>query len=271
MIGVNVGLLAAMCVNGSSCAGRRERDSLSAAKEPGPPIRIGMYVGPGTDPEPLVKALRGWGFHVSPLQEADLKDLNHDALDVLYLPGGWYRFDKETNDAIVNFVKEGGGCVGTCAGAYLVAGYIPVIPGRVLRAEMRGRLYLEPQAGDHPILRGAVQRCVRHSGRKWEPIAMTHLGGPMILPEDRSTIVASYDFEGELGAIVAASVGRGRAVALASHPELRLADLPADDPVRADQKPLPQGDARLILLNAVLWAAKREVPVPKEAEENPGK
>ena len=252
-------ILAAMGCGGSA-AGRAERPRvfkpLSAART----VRVAMYSGEGTDPDPLVRALVGWGFQVRKIGPDDLRGLRRDAFDVLYFPGGWYRLEDDVNAAVLRYVQEGGGCVGTCAGAYVVAGHIPIIPGRVLRSNMRGRLYLEPQQGDHPILRGAVQPCRRHSGRKWEPIAVTHLGGPLILPDDKSAIIASYDFEGEVGAIVAARIGKGRAVALASHPELRLAALPGDDPVRKGPETLLQGDEMLIVRNAVLWAAGVEVP-----------
>jgi hypothetical protein len=251
-----VGALIAAVVMGLCGCGTHPGKVVPAAKE----VRVGMYVGEGTDPAPLVKALRQFGFPVRELKLEDINALSCETCDVLYLPGGWYFFEQPAKDAMIAFVKGGGGCVGTCAGAYNVAGHIPIIPGRVLRENIRGRIYIEPQQGEHPILKGAVQPCTRHSGRKWEPVAMTHLGGPMLLPEDKKTIVAAYDFEGEIGNILAAEIGSGRAVALASHPELRMAALPADDPARPETKPLPQGDASLILRNAVLWAAKKEVP-----------
>lgn len=228
-------------------------------------VEIALYADQGANPRKLARALRNWGFAVTLIKRPDLPQLTANSFDLLYLPGGWYRFSETLNEQIRDFVLTGGGCIGTCAGAYNVAGYIPVIPGRVLRANFRGRLYLEPQQGSHPILRGVVQRCTRHKDRRWEPIAATHLGGPLILPEDRDSIVASYDLEGELGALVAASVGNGRAVAIASHPELPLAPLPRMDSSRRTQKPLPQGDESLIVRNAVLWATKHRVPKPELA------
>jgi len=223
-------------------------------------MRIALHADKGANPRRLARVLRGWGFSVTLVQAEDLGRLNRAEFDLLYLPGGWYQFDRSINRAILSFVRAGGGCVGTCAGAYLVGGYIPVIPGRVLRANFRGRLYLEPQSGSHPILRGVVRRCTRHKERKWEPIAATHLGGPVILPKDPAHIVASYDWEGELGAIVAAQVGAGRAVAIASHPELPLAKLPASDSTRKSGAPLRQGEESLMVRNAVLWAMKKRVP-----------
>jgi len=222
-------------------------------------VRIAMYAGKGANPPRLSRLLRRFGFSVSPVQNADLPGLRDQGYDLLYLPGGWYRFQPPEIRALRAFVRQGGGCVGTCAGAYNVAGFIPLIPGQVLRPSLRGRFYMEPQQGAHPILRGVVHRCTRHKHRRWEPIAVTLLGGPFILPKDPATIIASYDAEGTIGALVAAEVGRGRAVAMAPHPEHPLAALPRSDN-RHERKPLPQGDTRLIIRNAVLWAARRRVP-----------
>lgn len=230
------------------------------AAESAESVRVAMYVGEGTDSAALVSRLKAFGFQVREATLANLDGLKPGDCDVLYLPGGWYFFEPRTRDAIRAFVHAGGGCVGSCAGASNIAGHIPIIPGRVLRNDMRGRLFLEPRQGNHPVLRGVVRPCTRHSARAWEPIAVTHFGGPFMLPEDKSTIVAAYDVEGEIGAILAAEVGKGRAVAVASHPEFGLAALHPDDPARPEKTPLPQGDASLIVRNAVLWASRREVP-----------
>lgn len=104
-----------------------------------------------------------------------------------------------------------------------------------------------------------VKLCTRHQDRPHgEAIAVTQLGRPFILPEDKSQIILSYDVEGEIGALGAAEVGQGRVVAIASHPEAALVDLPsfdALDPVKHSAQNLPQGDARLLMKNAVLWVA----------------
>ena len=221
-------------------------------------IHIGIYSDEGANSTKLARTLKNWGFAVSPLKQRDLTAKVLRDFDLLYLPGGWYQFDDSANEAIISYVAQGGGCIGSCAGSYLVAGRIPLIPGRVLRSTFRGRLYLEPQQGDHPILKGVVHPCARHHERQWEQIAVTHLGGPFIFPDNPAHIVASYDTEGEIGAIVAASVGKGRAVAIASHPELAVAALPVSDSsnLRRTHKLslLPQGNAKLIVRNAVLWA-----------------
>jgi glutamine amidotransferase-like uncharacterized protein len=226
-------------------------------------ISIGLYEGEGANPDRLETCLNVFGFAVRRVHINDFGNLPCLGIEVLYLPGGWYRFDDHCNEQIVEWVRGGGGIVGTCAGSYLVGAQIGLFPSRVLRCNFRGRLYLEPRQGSHPILRDVVRPCTRHNGRPHgEQIAVTHLGGPLILPEDKNAIVASYDFEGEVGAIVATAVEQGKAVAIASHPELELAALPD-----ADCEPLkrmhtidllPQGDARLLIRNAVLWAARQD-------------
>jgi glutamine amidotransferase-like uncharacterized protein len=220
-------------------------------------IHVGMYHGSGANPRALTRALRQFGFRVIAVRANDLQDLTHPLFDVLYLPGGWYRFDDAINKSIRAFVRKGGGCVGSCAGSYLVAGPIGLIKARLLRGNFRGRIYLEPQQGDHPILANVAQRCTRHNQRQWEPVAVTHLGGPLIFPRRRDTILASYDAEGEIGALVADDLSKGRTVAIASHPELALASLPAADHRALKHQILPQGDTKLLIRDAVSWAARR--------------
>lgn len=227
-------------------------------------LRIGMYCGPGTHTAELEACLRKFAFQVQSIGSQEVDDLSATGIQVLYLPGGWYHFAPEINERLRSWVRSGGGCVGTCAGSFLVAGEAGLIPGRVSRANIRGRVYLEPRQQNHPLLHGVVRECTRHQDRPFgEPIAVTHLGGPFIFPKDKNAIVASYDFFGEVGAIAAANCGRGRAVAIASHPELPLADLPAADmithPERHTAELLPQGDTRLLIRNAVLWAAGKDV------------
>ncbi len=146
--------------------------------------------------------------------------------------------------------------MGSCCGAYVMIDNLKLIAGRTRRVSFRGRLSLEPLEGDHPILRGIAQRCTRHPDRIWEPVAVTHLGGPLMYPEDPTTILATYDVEAEIGALLAAEYGKGRVVAIASHPEMPRCPLPPGDPAAAgSDRPLPQGDEQQIVPNAVRWAA----------------
>jgi glutamine amidotransferase-like uncharacterized protein len=221
--------------------------------------RISVYAGKGTDSASVVRFLRGHGFEVKSIDEPQLGAISTADCAVLCLPGGWYSFDEPTNRAIRDYVAAGGGCVATCAGAGLVAGPIGLIPGRVFQMNVRGRLLMEPRQGRHPLLRDVVQPCRRHTEREFEPIAVTLIGGPIIVPDDQMSIVATFDRSGELAAICAAAVGRGRVVALSPHPELPLADLPVADPSRNDGGDrLHQGDQSLILRNAVHWAMGRD-------------
>src|ERR1041385_6627904 len=108
-------------------------------------ISVAVYSGRGANYHAPARKLREAGFRVTSIRQDDLTLDRLRQFHVLFLSGGWYFFDKNISQAIVAFVKGGGGCVGSCAGSYLVAGGIPIIPGRVLRSNMRGRLYIEPQ------------------------------------------------------------------------------------------------------------------------------
>lgn len=224
-----------------------------------PAGRICVYAGKGTDSAGVIRFLRGHGFEVESIDEPQLGAISTADCAVLCLPGGWYSFDEPINRAIRDYVAAGGGCVAMCAGAGLVAGPIGLIPGRVFQLNVRGRLLMEPRQGRHPLLRDVVQPCRRHAEREFEPIAVTLIGGPIMVPDDPTSIVATFDTSGELAAICAAAVGRGRVVALSPHPELPLADLPVADPSRNDGGDrLHQGDQSLLLRNAVHWAMGRD-------------
>lgn len=226
-------------------------------------VRVGMYHGPGANHQAMFHYLGVWGFERKLIRKDQLLTLDQQEIDVLFLSGGWYRFTEEIYAALRAFVEAGGGVVGSCAGSYLVAGDSGLIPGRVLNNNIRGRVYMEPQQGMHPILRHVVHPCKRHNKRQWERIAMTQHGGPMILLDDRSHTVLSYDTEGEIASLVAADRGKGRAVAIAPHPEYPLAALPEADSTRANDRPYDlQGQEWQIVRNAVLWAAHRDHEIP---------
>lgn len=216
---------------------------------------IHLLADQGCNPPRLHRFALALGFDVQLIQRPDLLKLPGSDTRLVFFPGGWYSLKDDQKRAVIDFVHSGGGCVGVCAGAFQVAGYIPVIPGRVLRSGFRGRLYLEPVRGDHPVLRDVVRPCTRHAKRRWEAVPVTHMGGPFMFPEDRSTVLATYDAEGELAALLAAEIGQGRAVAIASHPEWREAPLPPEDGCTS----LPHGDPRLILANALRWAMQLEL------------
>jgi hypothetical protein len=232
-----------------------QQPSVEAGPGDKKPIQVGMFHGPGANPDILSRLLDAAGFAVRPVSVDDLTTLTTQAINVLYLPGGWYRFNEAHTQAIQAFALAGGGVVGTCAGAYVVIENLGLIPGRVLRCNMRGRLYLEPRQGDHPILQHIARRCTRHNDRTWEQLAVAHMGGPIMLLENPSHMLASYDFQGELGALATAPYGQGRAVAIASHPECSLGGFSPHDPVRS--APEPTDPVVDIVSNAVTWASGR--------------
>jgi hypothetical protein len=91
-------------------------------------------------------------------------------------------------------------------------------------------------------------------------------GWPMLPPaEPRAWVIAAYDIDKELAAIVAAEYGKGRVVAFSPHPEgcigkpgeFRDRDrLPiAYDPFEMNTAPM--------LANAIDWTARRPVPAKR--------
>ena len=230
-------------------------------------LRVAIYNDKGTNPQRIMAFVEALGHAVTGVDRDQIITLNHHDFDVLVFPGGWYRFNDSQREKIQNIFHAGLGAIGICAGAYQVGGYLPLIPGKVLRANMRGRVYLEPQQGDHPILASVVQRCTRHNNRTWEPVGVTQLGGPLMFPEKKEWMLASYDAEAEISALSAAEIQDGRAVAIASHPELELAALPSAELPGAHDVPPTWNDVRLIFANALRWAAKRQVQPQRDSEK----
>ncbi len=100
-------------------------------KESAPAPRIGLFAGVGTwdlGVEATGNFLEAYDFDWAMIDESDLKhDRLADDFDIIWLPGGFfaqYRAEIVDDDVIREFVEQGGGFIGTCAGAYYAAGDI---------------------------------------------------------------------------------------------------------------------------------------------------
>lgn len=229
--------------------------------------KIGLYVNDaGADILRLVRALRNWGFPFETLWRAQLTALKPGDVDVLLLHGGWYGIDrvpgmnqhgpqqtkpenKAMAAAVRGFTASGGGLVGVCAGAYNLI-WMGIIEAEISRTQGVGMHALETVNGKHPLLRGVLQRAAGRTDRTWQPLPVMRVGGPILFPKHPEQMLMSYDWEGRLGAVLAAPYARGRAVAISPHPELR-----ADEAELDAVTPGPPPPAALLLRNALLWAA----------------
>lgn len=101
-----------------------------AAEQVGRPIRVAVYQGPGAGPSRtnLLDALAGAkgapAFQVMPLSPEAIRSGKLKEFDVLMHPGGGggaqaRALEAQGRNQIREFVRNGGGYVGICAGAYL--------------------------------------------------------------------------------------------------------------------------------------------------------
>ena len=237
-------------------------------------LRVGLYLNdPRANTLRLVRCLQLWNMQYRSIWRDELADLKPGDVDVLLLHGGWYGIDRVPGQnqsdkiqhpenrrmaaAVRTFVRAGGGLVGVCAGAFNVV-WLDIIPAEILRMAGAGLHSLEVADERHPIARGVIRRARGRKDRRWNPVPILRLNGPIFCPANPETMVFSYDWERRLGAVLAGGHGQGRAAAISPHPEYTPAEVSVapNNPV-AMEPPMP---ASAILRNALFWAAGRKPP-----------
>jgi len=210
----------------------------------------------------------------------DIIDGCLDNFDILYWPGGhypayWEEMGLEGKSAVQEFVSNGGGYMGICAGAYYACDYIvwmdddafPPPDYKVDGDEFNLDLFEgvawgpifeladRPDPGyamvqvninnNHPITRSLP-----------ETMMIIYIGGPYFIPYENTeqdiTILGTYDLT-EQNAIAAATFGEGRVFLISPHAEVE------EDSDRDGYEPyheLPdEGSDWPLLYNAIEWLA----------------
>jgi phosphoribosylformylglycinamidine (FGAM) synthase-like amidotransferase family enzyme len=229
-------------------------------------LRVALYLNDRkSQVARFVRCLQQWEFDFTTVWRQDLGRLQPGDADVLLLHGGWYGLDRVPGqeqygeqtpaddpalaDAVRGFAAAGGGVVGVCCGAFNVV-WLGLVPADISRAAGVGMHQLEVQAPNHPVAAGVCEPAGR-ADREWKPLQVVRFNGPILFPKADAQMVFSYDWEGRLGAVVAADYGDGRAVAISPHPERTADDIGADMP---DDPLLPVAG---VLRDSLLWAAGR--------------
>jgi hypothetical protein len=232
------------------------------------PLHVGLYIN---DPKATilrhVRCLISWGMRFRSVWRGDLAALKPGDCDVLLLHGGWYGIDRVPAQnqgdvratpenrrmaaAVRRFVREGGGVVGVCCGAFNVV-WLGLIEAEISRACGAGMHALEVVDAKHPIAKPVLRRAEGRKDRRWQPVPCMRVNGPIFFPKNKRQMVFSYDWEQRLGAVLAGGYGRGRAVALSPHPEMTGNE--RDGTVSAE----PLLPASGIYRAALLWAAGRK-------------
>jgi glutamine amidotransferase-like uncharacterized protein len=248
-------------------------------------VQIAYYNGEGAwGPEEIVLSnmtkLMGCSF--TTVRGQDIQDGCLDDYDVLMWPGGhypayWDEVGLEGKAKIQEFVSEGGGYLGICAGAYYAADYMvwmddgdyPPPDYKVEGDELN--LDLFPGVAYGPIFEIAdrpepgwamteiniVDQTHPITESMPNPMTMFYYGGPYLDPYDDASvsILGEYDVTGT-AAIVACEYGEGRVFLIGPHGEIEegsdrdgweFPDIPEPDDVESDWP---------LYRNAVRWLCK---------------
>jgi N-formylglutamate amidohydrolase/glutamine amidotransferase-like uncharacterized protein len=215
--------------------------ALASTRSPGPSVRVGVYMDEGAGPS--VKDLL---FLLAKSERVSIKRLSAkqivvgqtEGLDLLIHPGGsggkqGRHLGEPGREAIRTFVREGGGFIGICAGAYLAsADYswsLDLLDAKVLDRKHWNRG------------KGTVEISFTETGRdlfkgKGRSLEIFYGQGPLLAPGDRPDIedyrvLARFETEiAENGAakgvmpgttaIATGRFGRGRVLCFSPHPEM---------------------------------------------------
>jgi len=252
-------------------------------------VDVAYYNGEGAwvISEAILSNMTEWmGCSFTTVTGQDIKDGCLDDYDVLMWPGGrypeyWIDVGLEGKAEIQEFVSEGGGYLGICAGAYYAADYMvwmdddayPPPDYKVEGDELN--LDLFPGVAHGPIFEIAdrnntywamteiniVDQTHPITESMPNPMTMFYLGGPYLEPYDDASvsILGEYDIIGK-AAIIACSYGEGRVFLIGPHGEIEEGsdrdgwefppDTPEPDDVESDWP---------LYRNAVRWLSKIDV------------
>ncbi len=229
------------------------------------PVQLAIFEGEGTDEHCVAGYERAVREYLSVIyQRVSGDDIRQGILsnfDVLIIPGGSASAQAKTLEdegivAVRDFVREGGGYVGFCAGTYLALGY-----GRdkldLLAADLVDGVHWARGKGLVPVELNQRGRAILGN---FDMPELYYENGPILSADEHSwlpqfTTLATYrgeirdDKEAEpvmkdSPAIVAANYGMGRVLCFSPHPELTS----------------QMGD---MVMRAVTWAKKQ----PEETKE----
>jgi glutamine amidotransferase-like uncharacterized protein len=235
-------------------------------------IIIGIYADDGAAPGcvgPSEKMFEWMDCTIVLLYAEDVNDRSLDKLDVLVFPGG--NSDPYVEDItaagkekIRDFVRDGGGYIGTCAGANFAAetvvwrgyvfteGLLDLVPGtadgpvnEIYPYPETGMCEVNYTAPDHPISKGL-------GDTEW----IYYWWGPKFIPNEGADVdvIGTYAVTDE-PAMVAFEYGEGRVFLIGPHPEWE------EDSDRDGYEPDEEHDDRgsdwPLMRNVTFWCAKR--------------
>jgi glutamine amidotransferase-like uncharacterized protein len=204
-------------------------------------IAVGVYIDEGAGPSSndLLRALGGFEqVSVKKLTAEQIRSGGLAGLDLLMHPGGsgggqGRNLDEPGREKIRGFVREGGGFIGICAGAYLATAHYPwslnLLDAKVVDskhwARGKGTVDIELTPAGREVLRTDLKR-----------LPIYYAQGPLLAPANRPDIddyEEMANFKTEIArngapegvmigttAIARGRFGQGRVICFSPHPEM---------------------------------------------------
>ena len=252
-------------------------------------VDVAYYNGDGawSISETILSNMTEWmGCSFTTVRGQDIQDGCLDDYDVLMWPGGhypayWDEVGLEGKAEIQEFVSEGGGYLGICAGAYYAADYMvwmddaayPPPDYKVEGDELN--LDLFPGVAHGPIFEIAdrpdpgwamteiniVDQTHPITESMPNPMTMLYAGGPYLEPYDNASvsILGEYDITGT-AAIVACAYEEGRVFLIGPHGEIEERSDRDGHEFTAIQEPDDVESDWPLYRNAVRWLCKIDTP-----------
>jgi len=252
-------------------------------------VDVAYYNGDGAwnISETILSNMTEWmGCSFTTVRGQDIQDGCLDDYDVLMWPGGhypayWDEVGLEGKAEIQEFVSEGGGYLGICAGAYYAADYMvwmddaayPPPDYKVEGDELN--LDLFPGVAHGPIFEIAdrpdpgwamteiniVDQTHPITESMPNPMTMLYAGGPYLEPYDNASvsILGEYDITGT-AAIVACAYEEGRVFLIGPHGEIEERSDRDGHEFTAIQEPDDVESDWPLYRNAVRWLCKIDTP-----------
>lgn len=209
--------------------------------KPSGQIAVGLYQDKGADPSAtdLLRALQKFEqASITYLTAEQIRAGALTGLDVLIHPGGsgggqGRNLDEPGRERIRGFVRDGGGFVGICAGAYLATSHYPWSL-HILDAKVVDTQHWKRGVGTVEIeLTPAGREALRAANRRFR---IHYANGPLLAPANRPEIEdyeALANFKTEIAtngapkgvmlgttAIARGRFGQGRVICFSPHPEM---------------------------------------------------
>ena len=234
-----VGIFAAALVSLAGCVGPGSGQSAGSTGEK--PLRVAVFVDKGARNCGVFRWLeittRMKNAVATPVDGAAVRAGALDAADVLVMPGGSSVTEAKTlgaegREKVKDFIRQGGGYVGTCAGCCLLMEPANHHPDMLHLIPFK----FGPSGGKADMSIAFNERATALAGIKKGKVSVRYSEGPVLLPstpveEANIEVVATYDSDlnamGEkerpsragCAAAVAGTYGKGRIFVFAVHPE----------------------------------------------------